>query len=288
MLKKLKIDLDFYNKLNKEHLEGKSLKELCKEYDIKFTTLYYGFKRNNLKIIKATNIQRKRIICNHNFFENIDCEIKAYLLGWIMSDGYINKRLNKNHSSRLGIGLKEEDYYILNYFQKFISNSKLSKITNIKNNKKFISYKYECSSNIIVNSLINLGVNFNKTINGEVIPKISNELYPHFIRGFFDGDGSISLNKNNKSNIYICSINKDFLLNLDKLLYYKNNKIKTSLYIEHRKNNYKTMYKLYIKDRILFFNYLYNNCNYKLERKYEKYNHVNTVLTNKYKKLLVV
>lgn len=47
MSKGQKIENSFFEKLNKEHLEGKSLKELSALYNVRFGTLYYGFKRLN-------------------------------------------------------------------------------------------------------------------------------------------------------------------------------------------------------------------------------------------------
>lgn len=288
MSKGIKISLDLYKKLNEEHLAGKSIKELCKENKLRWATLYYGFKNNNLTILKATNLQKKRIDCNHNFFSDITTEIQAYLLGWIMSDGCINKRKEANKSSRLAIKLQERDIEILELFKNYISpNQKLTKDKSQFRRKTFQALKFETVSTPLVEDLIKLGVNYNKTINGENIPNISQELLRHFVRGFFDGDGSISITKRNRSSIYICSINKEFLENLDKLLIQDNIKIETSIYTELR-GTFKTMYRLSIKDRKLFFKYLYEGSNFKLSRKFEKYNYVNTVLIAKEKKLATV
>lgn len=285
-MRKDKISLEFFNKLNREHLEGKSLSSLCKEYGVKFTTLYYGFRRNNLTIIKANNEQRKRIPINKDFFSIIDSEIKAYLLGWVMSDGFISKRKESSKSFRFGIKLQDKDIEILNLFRENISpKAKLYKEEFIFNNKETKSLKLEITSNKLVNDLISLGVTFNKTFNGEIIPNIDKLLIRHFVRGFFDGDGSISIGKGNKSSIYICSINLLFIKSLYSIL--EKEDILTSIYTELRGKN-KTMYKLGIRSRVAFFNYMYKDHKYSLKRKFDKFNQVNTVLTAKYNKLATV
>ena len=284
MSKGQKIENSFFEKLNKEHLKGKSLKELSTLYNVRFGTLYYGFKRLNLKIIKATNQQRQRCYVNNDYFESIDSEIKAYLLGWICSDGYISRRNKGNSSDRIGLKLAAKDVEILNLFKQELSpDRKIYNETSIKNNKEFKSVKLEIPSNKIVNDLIKLGVCYNKT-SKEKLPNIHFSLYPAFIRGYFDGDGSISISKNNKSTVYICCTNKLFLEELRNIL-----PGNYSIYKESRATLDMYTLRPLSDTKVKFYNFIYKNANYFLTRKYNKYTeYVNTVLNKESNKSLSV
>ena len=145
-----------------------------------------GVKYENL------NLKIRRYIINEKFFEKIDTQDKAYILGWIYSDGHNNTKAGK-----LQISLQERDAYIL----KFIKNS-LSYGGNIairerlsKNHRRIAVL---CISNRkISNDLIKLGVNSNKSrvCSFPSESQVPNYLIHHFMRGFFEGDGWITLNK---------------------------------------------------------------------------------------------
>lgn len=99
-------------------------------------------------------------------------------------------------------------------------------------------------------------------------------LYKHFIRGYFDGDGSIILPtpKSRVTKFKITSSNKDFLVFCKELfekigcynikIDYPKNNLAASLYIQNKPS---------IK---LIYDYLYSECNYCLKRKYDKMKYV--------------
>lgn len=127
---------------------------------------------------------------NNNYFENIDSSDKAYFLGLIFADGNIriDNRNNKGVSKIFQISLTEEDNYILETFNQYANfNSSLIKHHNNDNKPR---YGLCINSSKIYDDLNNLGVTARKSKEGiEFIPDLSDELIPHFIRGYFDGDG---------------------------------------------------------------------------------------------------
>jgi hypothetical protein len=137
---------------------------------------------------RSNNIQ-------YNYFKNIDTEYKAYILGFIYADGSIIKR--QGREDNLVISIQEEDGYILEKLLKEVNNNELlvrNPPSTIKNNwKKQVTCRI--SSTEICNDLQLLGCFQNKTVKGMVFPNISYDLIPHFIRGFFDGDGCINIKK---------------------------------------------------------------------------------------------
>lgn len=108
------------------------------------------------------------------------------------------------------------------------------------------------------------------------------ELIRHFIRGYFDGDGTIYVDRN--FIIYnICSINEEFLIQIQNVL--SNNGIYSSINKEVRKGkkifvvdhycqDCKNMYRLFIRRKselIKFHEFMYDKSNIFMERKYNKY-----------------
>jgi intein-encoded DNA endonuclease-like protein len=71
--------------------------------------------------------------------------------------------------------------------------------TAIRINDKNIA-SISITSKQIGKDLLKLGFDSNKTKTWKQIPKLPNELYRHFVRGYFDGDGSISLNTRKANN----------------------------------------------------------------------------------------
>jgi hypothetical protein len=105
-------------------------------------------------------------------------------------------------------------------------------------------------------------------------PNLSENLIPHFIRGYFDGDGGLVTNCN-KFKHYKDSIN--FTGTLELLTYiseeFKKLDINTSIYKRHKNNN--NNYTIIISGRLNVIRaceYMYNESgDYKLIRKYEKF-----------------
>lgn len=278
----MKRQKNFYKKLYEKHLDGLTIKELSNKYDIKYTTLYYGFKRNGFNIKVNQSRDRQKYNVNRKYFDKIDTEDKAYFLGLLMSDGCITKGSKK--TPRLLLKLHKDDKYIIEIFRDLIIPNKPLQID--KN-----SMRLEISDPDLVESLIDKGFKYNKTKFGEVFPIMHKNLQRHFIRGFFDGDGSISKprkNRNLQVQVNICCSNRDFLLKTQSVL--KNYHIETILTEEQRET--KNMFRLIFSthnSRCKLYKFMYNNIceNYKLNRKFIKFKkYVNTVLTTKSKKFV--
>ena len=126
-----------------------------------------------------------------DFFKLIDTEQKAYWLGFISADGWIEPKLN-----RLGIGLQKSDRKHLEKFRDAInSNHPIYE-------KRDSSY-FRISSKELIADLNNVGVFPAKSL--KIDPYyVSEPLQHHYWRGVFDGDGWIQKDKLNRWLIGIC------------------------------------------------------------------------------------
>jgi hypothetical protein len=156
---------------------NKTTKQISIEYGYSMPVLQKWSKIHN---VNFKNAYRKNFF-NENFFEKIDSENKAYFLGFIMADGYVDKQ-----GKTLTIKIQPKDIDILEKLNKEIESIATIKFT--KNNE-FI--KLELCSKKLVKDLSVFSIISNKTKTMS-FPKLSSkELYFHFLRGYFDGDGHI-------------------------------------------------------------------------------------------------
>lgn len=163
-----------------------SYKSLSDKYNVCTWSIRNVIKKNNIKP------RVRKYKCNEEYFGKIDNIKKAYWLGLLFADGYVRKRRQFNGKHKqggiVGISLKDGDEYLL---EKFIidleSTYKLRK--QIKDG--FLSYKLEINSSKMTDDLINLGCIPNKSLILLPPKNLKDEFICHFIRGYFDGDGSI-------------------------------------------------------------------------------------------------
>ena len=196
---------------------------------------------------------------NENFFDVLN-EKSAYWLGFLYADGCV--RMKDGKSGELKIKLKDTDK---NHIEKFLRDIECEKTIKcgIDNKSKFCSVTVY--SNIMVNKLFELGCVNNKTQKIR-LPNLNKDLMSHFIRGYFDGDGSISKVKNrtNSFTVSICS-NVNFNDELIDFLGFGK---------PYKYDNYSVIKINKIMDIISFRDYIYSNAVTLLERKSNKFKEI--------------
>lgn len=198
---------------------------------------------------------------NENYFELIDSEEKAYFLGLLYADGYINEKLNL-----VDLTLHQQDKEILDRLANILyPDGRPLKIIREKYLRLVVNSKK------LVNDLKRHGCFQKKTFNLEFPINIENNLIRHFIRGYFDGDGSVYEN-NGTLNISIVGT-IDFLNEMKKMLMKNCNLNDTMFDYRHpeRKNNIRAL--RYGGNIIInrIYHYLYDNSMIYLKRKKTKF-----------------
>lgn len=245
-----------------EYLLGLSYKTLSKKYNICTWSIGNVLKNNNIK----SRIRKHS--CNEDYFEKIDTNEKAYWLGLLFADGYVRKRKQFNGKHKqggiVGISLKNGDEYLLEKFIKDL-NSTYRLRKQIKDN--FLSYKLEVNSVKMSDDLIILGCIPNKSLK-LLPPKLEENFIPHFIRGYFDGDGSIG-EYNGRLKFSLLGTYELLIWILD---YFKNKGMVTTPKISKKRN----IHSIQVNSKTdieLIKNILYVSSNdYYLKRKKEKFN----------------
>ncbi len=265
--------------LHNRHLLGEPIVNLAKEVQVTRHTLSRRFKAANLSFVKL----RTSVKANRSYFKEIDSELKAYLLGFIAGDGSVSMR--KTYGI-LTIDIQERDSYILNWIRDAISpNLKLTTIPEKGNQverKKFTVTSYH-----IVKDLEDKGIIANKSYIPFNFKNIPQNMQRHIIRGLLDADGCVSRNEYNRVIANIVSTSLDLLLQIQEWLL-EGGIHSTVKEVTSKKTQ---LYKIgvYSKEDIKkLIIYLYNNSEYYLLRKYDKFCCDNTELTSKTKELLAV
>lgn len=178
-----------------------------------------------LRILRDNNIPltRRRYHIDENYFETIDNEEKAYWLGFLAADGTIRLRHGgaekKKRGSSIVLKLANKDEDHLKKFANIFGGE--SRITYqrdyTKTRKGEVSFSDNCrvsiNSNKLVEDIINKGVTPRKSFTVKT-PNIDPIWYKDYIRGYFDGNGSISFklkeSKINNDNNVVKLLNVSF------------------------------------------------------------------------------
>ena len=240
--------------------EGKSQKEIAKYYRTFNTSIRRVLLRNNIILRGNNKIQR---LCKHNPFKRND-EFSEYFLGLLLTDGCISSNITKNSNS-INLSLNERDSYIVETFRDWASpKSKISKVLQKLNN----SYMYSVSiTNEEVEEWLRRKGNFN---NKSYNCKLYTPITWNILRGIFDGDGGFHFSSGHLD-FFICGKSLIFIQQIKYFL----NKYGFTSYIKERINGqgnslyYIEIYK--INDVIKLGEYMYNNAQIFIKRKFDKW-----------------
>jgi intein/homing endonuclease len=245
---------------------GLKLQEIADNYGgISVTTVY--------KILKKTNIRFKHRyeyknswkfqIKDVNFFNIIDTEEKAYFLGFLYADGSVHSNCN-----RVSLKLQKRDKEILEKLSQLIYHN-----YDIREDRKSVELTFYNEK--MVNDIKKLGCIPNKSLilKFPTLKQVPSNFVRHFIRGYFDGDGSIgsfiSKRKKNRVNFANFCGTRQFCERLLELLKLFNPNINARI---DDKSNDKICVLRFSRNNVLrLYPYLYENATLFLNRKHLKF-----------------
>lgn len=181
----------FDKKLAVEMMQhGKSQAEIGKQFGISAQRVSDCFKALKIPYIRRT------FYVNDTYFDKIDSEEKAYILGFLVADGCVKEEIRKNKSSwRIAFCNSIDDAEIINLIHDRICPEANIVIPKIKHNRrKKKQYILQWTSEHMCKTLSKYNIMPRKTYDKSFkLPEnlLTDELWRHFIRGFFDGDGHV-------------------------------------------------------------------------------------------------
>lgn len=240
-----------------------SLKVVQDKYNLSNPTICKILKN----IPKYSKAKIKNPNLNERFFQNIDCEEKAYFLGLLIADGNVFKDASgSNRQASISITLNLKDEYMLLRFKEALGAS-----TNVGHDGRGCG-QIAVRSNLMAKDLEIYGVVPCKS-HRTYLPKINFHLLPHLLRGILDGDGSIQAHQyGNKflHDISYCGshqLMQDISDICDK---YLNLNYKPVVY-DYKDRQLSEIKFKNVNDMLTFGDWIYKDATIFLDRKYQKY-----------------
>jgi intein/homing endonuclease len=274
---------EHYREIIDIYLKGQlSIKKISELYRCNRDTVSAILKRNNITKFKRGHYIRKHTL-NERYFDVIDTENKAYFLGLLYADGCNHT----NGKKKISIALQEQDKEILSKFSKELYGDEFLYFRNGRNGGKnqFVLY---INSAHISDKLAELGCIARKSLILK-FPEwlIDPELQKHFMRGYFDGDGSLgSYKRKDKTSLdysFAITSTADFCNKAAKIIKNKT-KVNVLTRILDKKCNSITSCT-YVRGRYQIsrvLDWLYKDATVYLDRKYARYLNIkNLELCNK-------
>lgn len=248
---------------------GEGARAIGKNYNCGDYAVKNILRDNNIKLrtqsesTQISNKNRKKYFCNENYFKYQN-ENMAYILGFLAADGTVALKSNE-----IKISVAEKDSDILNKIKKELEYT--GKVKHTTNNKGFDIATLEITCAEYKKDLATFNIIPQKTFSFTIPQALEKRYYPDFIRGYWDGDGTICTAGAHAIRASLCGAVKETLqqiLNyleeeyaIPKVTIYCRNE-KTSLYyFQYSTNATKKLFNvLYYKQNLLY-----------LDRKYKKF-----------------
>jgi intein-encoded DNA endonuclease-like protein len=258
-MRKIILSPEIISKIIDLYQSGISCPKIGKQFGFSGEYIRTLLKNNDIIARKYYEINRKHKV-NECLFDHIDTQEKAYFLGLLFADGNVHSKYNS-----IVIKLQQEDKPILLKLSYLIFSKELLY-------KSEDNYVLKFSSYYVKQRLIQLGCIPNKSLKIS-FPQIDNNLHSHFIRGYFDGDGSIYEYRNDFGinmvstedfcdgifNILLKNTGIEGVISKDKTMLERGNNITSILSYAGNRRVQKILDWLY-KDATIY-----------MERKYQKY-----------------
>jgi predicted DNA-binding protein YlxM (UPF0122 family) len=250
-----------------------------KEYIHRWMRIY-GFKSRTKSDAWRYRVTEDMYKINEKFFDNWTNKM-AYVLGIILTDGNV-----ATNNGCVSISMKEGDHL-----------KKIKKMLHaghpVRYDKQIDIFQLKFTRGNMADSLMKLGITSRKSLKVE-FPNVPDKFLSHFIRGVFDGDGSVFFEPSRKIPLRVSSTNgsvsfvprsnksplrvsftsgsKKFITTLESSLHLHAGLPKRTIYKTLRKSM--SYYIRYCHtDSLKFFEYIYEGADepMRLERKYQKF-----------------
>lgn len=155
---------------------GYNRKEIAEAMNVSIDSVSYYARKTGVHLIPS----RKPNI-NQDYFECIDSEEKAYILGFLSADGYLDRDCKS-----ISLAINQKDIEILQRMKIEMNCGNAIRKTHTPN-----CVRLNMCSKKMVSDLMKYGICRNKS-KYLTFPSIDNELYRHYFRGYCDGNGCVS------------------------------------------------------------------------------------------------
>lgn len=277
------------SKIIQRYNNKEKISKIADDYGISYQHCWKILKQHNVKNRGEGRLSNKKYFFDTDYFNSVNTEEKAYWLGFLYADG-----CNFEKRNTVSISLAEQDKDHLKRFAESIKLSKEIRLISpkLKTKNSQLQYLIDATDPFFSKSLSKLGCGQAKTfkLKFPTEDQVPSYLINHFIRGYFDGDGSVYIILGKKIG-YKPSFGigivgtRPFITSLNEII--KKIGINAHICTRHpeRKNN---IVQLSFGGNIAvekFLYFLYKDGNIFLPRKYQKYKILLEINNIKHKKV---
>lgn len=245
---------------------NKGLKETGKIVGYDYKTVQKVLEQNDIPIKPSGNESQQQYFVDEAFFLKQSRDL-GYILGMFGSDGCVAKNRNMMY-----IELQRSDREILEKINAVIKNDR--PVKDYETGRGYENSKIYFYSRIIKDELAKYNIIPNKTYDSryQFPDKLNEEFYPDYIRGLFDGDGSVKARTG--YNVPVWQIDGSSKQIMEKIQEYLNKfGIKTTIQEQMKVNI--SIYRILCSNisgcRKIFELMYYPGVSLYMKRKYDKY-----------------
>jgi hypothetical protein len=236
-----------------------------------------GISRNSIrKLLTDEGLYQPPEITRYSqddhFFDQIDTEAKSYFFGLLYADG-----CNKMNVNIIGISLQDSDKYILEMFRDELKSNRPVLLNKLKETHPTWNDHYELrvTSEHMCEVLNNYGMVPRKSLIKkfpEVILNSSEDIIRHFIRGYFCGNGSLTIKRDTESGTFAIFSTENMCIEINNCFKKYINIYNCSIY---KVNNIFWLTTSRRENLQSIYNWLYKESNFFIVRKKEKFEKFN-------------
>lgn len=253
--------LDLYYNSNKS-LQGICDELICGRSKLIYKIKEWGvFKRPHIKNIENNPRYNAKYNVDYEYFDNIDDEHKAYWLGFLLADGYVDNRC-------VMFCLGKKDIESVKAFKEDLNAEHPIRYNKDGNPIISITCKRLCGT------LMNYGFHHDKSHSfdmSKILKVIPEKFENHFIRGMFDGDGSIKYYKYDYQNVPFYHFGYTGLKNVCD---YVAEKLDLDTIVQERDTDVFSVKSKNPHKIIEIYNYLYKDATIYMQRKYNTFQEI--------------
>lgn len=253
------MDKDF---LKMQLTRGLSTREIARlpEVTVGYRTILYYIHKYQLEDL----MYYRKPIYNESYFNVIDTKEKAYIVGYTLADGYIDK-------NNIEYGCALADKEILEFIAVQLGQVSVREDHYFdKKNKRFPRARVSIRNKKLVRDLLSkINSKCDKTF-----PRVRKDLQPYVLLGFFDGDGCLTYGHRKDRNRLWQKVNFTSSYKILYAIQVMLNKIGISSFLHPKgKENCFVLELANLKDVLAILRYMYQDESFVvLHRKFNKYN----------------
>jgi hypothetical protein len=240
------------------YIGGLSTRAIGRKYEISQSRVLRILIKHEIQRRPLSEAMRKFCI-DEDYFSRIDSEREAYALGYFVAEACLQRRAHRSISVHIKVSINEREH-----LQKLISQFSNYQVR-IGHGEKEPVCVVQITSTKIANDLHSWGVPFPRELSR--FPRIDPSLFNHFIRGVWDGDGTIC--KSDGQWIFVVCGSYPLLEGIQRVLIQKCNLMQVKICRDSRRFLY---YLKYTGNKQVprILSWLYEKAKIYLERKYRK------------------